>query len=294
MDLSLNANRYTLNAVPFAFFGTPELVIPILDELKENDLTPSLIVTAPDKPKGRGLTLTPPPAKIWAEQNGVAVLQPLKLDSEFTYKLKAESYQLFIVVAYGKILSPEVIDIPKYGTFNVHYSLLPKYRGATPVESAILNGDQETGVSIQKMVFELDAGPIIAEEKTGVSADETAPELRARLNEMAKKLLVKTIPKIIGGTVICREQNHAKATFTKKISKEDGLIDLSAPAEENYRKYRAYFGWPDTYFFATRKSGQKVRVTIKEATLENGEFVVKRVLPEGKREMDYEDFLRGF
>ncbi len=286
------------------FFGTPELVVPILDELKENGFTPALVVTSPDKPAGRGLTLTSPPAKIWAEQNSIEVLQPLNLNSEFTYKLKAKSCQLFIVVAYGKILPQEIIDIPKYGTFNIHYSLLPKYRGATPVESAILNGEKETGVSIQKMAFELDAGPIVAKEKTEIGENETAPELRDRLNGLGKNLLVKTIPKILNGTATYKEQNHSEATFTKKITKENGLIDLNDSPETNYRKYLAYSGWPGTYFFTTRKNGEQIRVLVKNAsfkkgspapnaTWQAGEFKINRVLPDGKKEMDYSDFLRG-
>jgi methionyl-tRNA formyltransferase len=282
-----------MSNIPFVFFGTPRLVVPILDELKANGFTPSLIVTAPDKPVGRGLKLTPPEAKLWAEKNAVPVLQPDKLDSEFSSRLKADSYSLFIVVAYGKIIPQEIIDIPEYGTFNIHYSLLPKYRGATPVESAILNGEKETGVSIQKMIFELDAGAVVAEEKTEIKETETAPELRERLNEIGKKLLVKTILKIIDGTAVYKEQNGSEATFTKKIRKEDGILDLNDAGAKIYRKYLAYYGSPGTYFFATRKNGEKVRVSIKKASLESGEFKINRVVPEGKKEMDYADFLRG-
>mgnify|MGYP001607799193 FL=1 len=279
------------NNFRFVFFGTPELVVPILDELKSAEMAPALIVTAPDKRKGRGLILTPPLAKVWAEQNGIPVLQPEKLDPDFLYQLPTTNYQLFIVVAYGKILPQEIIDIPQYGTFNIHYSLLPKYRGATPVESAILNGDKETGVAIQKMVFKLDAGAIVAEEKVAIYDGETASALRTRLNDIAKKLLVETIKKIILGMASYREQNHEKATYCKKIKKEDGLIDLAGDPEENYRKYLAYCGWPGIYFF-TEKKGKKIRVIIKKAEFTGGKFKIKRVLPEGGREIEYESFLQ--
>ena len=291
--MPIQPTNYQLPTTPkIAFFGTPELVVPVLDELKAAGLIPSLIVTAPDRPKGRGLALSPPPAKIWAEQNGVNILQPEKLDKNLINDLRSTFYDLFLIVAYGKIIPREIIDLPKFGTFNIHYSLLPKYRGAAPVETAILNGDKETGVSIQKMVFELDAGPVVAEEKTAIGENETAPELRDRLNTIAKKLLVETMRKIVDGTAAPREQNHKEATSTKKITKENGLIDLNSPAGENWRKYRAYFNWPGTYFFTERK-GKKVRIIIKDAGLENGEFKIKRVLPEGGREISYEDFLRG-
>jgi len=279
-----------LQTIPFVFFGTPPLVIPILDELKNNGFMPSLVVTAPDRPAGRGLKLVSPPAKIWAEKNKIPVLQPEKIDNEFISKLKTKNLELFIVVAYGKIFPQEIIDLPKFGTFNIHYSLLPKYRGATPVESAILNGEKETGVSIQKMAFELDSGPVVSEEKTPIGENETAPELRERLNDIGKKLLVETIPKIISGTAKETKQEDTQATFTKKIKKEDGLIDPKGNAEENFRKYRAYFGWPGVYFFAERK-GKKVRVIIKNAELKNGAFKINRVLPEGKKEIDYKNFL---
>lgn len=280
------------NNFRFIFWGTPGLVTPILNELKSAEMTPALIVAAPDKRRGRGLILTPPPAKVWAEQNGIPVLQPEKLDSDFIRQLSNVNCQLFIVVAYGKILPQEIIDIPQQGTFNVHYSLLPKYRGATPVESAILNGDKETGVSIQKMVFKLDAGAIVAEEKVAIYDGETASALRGRLNDIAKKLLVETIKKVISGTASYREQNQSGATYCKKIKKEDGLIDLNDSAEINYRKYLAYRGWPGTYFF-TEKKGEKIRVIIKEAEFTGGEFKIKRILPEGGREMDYDSFLRN-
>jgi methionyl-tRNA formyltransferase len=254
---------------------------------------PSVIVTAPDKPAGRGLALTPPPAKTWGEKNDILVFQPERLDSEFCRRLSAMGFDLFIVIAYGKILTEEIIGLPKYGTFNIHYSLLPKYRGATPVESAILNGDKETGVSLQKMVLELDAGPIVAEEKTVIGENETAPELLSRLNDIGKKLLTKTIPKIIGGVATYSEQNRAETTLTKKITKENGLMDMNDEPVKNYRKFMAFQPWPGVYFFAKRKNGSFTRVTVKEAAFENSDFVIKRVLPEGKKEMDYNDFLRG-
>lgn len=286
-------NSISQTTPKIAFFGTPELIVPILDELKMSGLTPLIIVTAPDRPVGRGLTLTPTPAKVWGEKNDVLVFQPERLDSEFCRRLLAIGFDLFIVVAYGKILTEEIINVPKYGTFNIHYSLLPKYRGATPVESAILNGDQETGVSIQKMVFELDAGPIVAEEKITIGNTETAPELLGRLNDVGEKLLLQTIPRIVDGTADYVEQDDTKTTLTRKITKENGLIDTSDPPIKNYRKYLAYFGWPGTYFFVKRKNGDFTRVTIKEAVFENNDFIIKRVLPEGKKEMDYSDFQRG-
>ncbi|MFA6897792.1 MAG: methionyl-tRNA formyltransferase, partial [Candidatus Paceibacterota bacterium] len=225
----------------FAFFGTPSLAADLLEALKGAGFVPAVIITNPDQPVGRKMIVTPPPVKTWAIENNIECLQPTSLkDSEFISQLSKVNCQMFLVAAYGKIIPESILQIPQLGSFNVHYSLLPKYRGATPVESAILNGDIETGVSIQKMVYELDAGDVVASEKTEIRPDETAPELRMRLNEIAKSLLIKTTEKIISENIAPETQDPAKATFCHKIKKEDGLINLTADPKTNYLKYRAY------------------------------------------------------
>ncbi|MDD5357435.1 MAG: methionyl-tRNA formyltransferase [Candidatus Pacebacteria bacterium] len=276
-----------------AFFGTPELVLPILEELRSADLLPKVIITGKDEPRGRKLVLQKPAPKLWAEQKNIPILQPEKINQEFLEAFKKYDIDLGIVVAYGKILPKALLELPRLGMINVHYSLLPKYRGATPVESAILNGDETTGVVIQKMVFALDAGDIIEKEEVRVGERETAPELRNRLNEIAKKLLVKAVGKIADGTASFEKQDESYATLCKKIKKEDGLLDLAGDPVQNYRKFRAYYGWPGTYFFMER-NGKKMRVVIKEATLDEGKFEILRIIPEGKKEMSYKDFLAGF
>jgi len=280
------------NKIKFAFFGTPDLVIPILDELEKSGLLPSLIVTGPDRAKGRKLVVSPPAPKIWAEKRGISVLQPEKINEAFVEDFKKRDFALGVVVAYGKILPEALINAPRHGMLNVHYSLLPKYRGAIPVESAILNGDKETGVCIQKMVFALDVGDIVDEERVEIGENEKAPELRARLNEMAKIMLPKAINEIEGSQTTFRKQDESKATHCKKIKKEDGLVDLNGDGLTNYLKFRAYFGWPGTYFFA-EKNGKQIRIKITDASFSNGEFKILKVIPEGKKEMDYEDFKRG-
>ncbi len=280
------------NNLRIAFFGTPPLTLEILEELKNSNFSPELIVTGPDAPVGRKLILTSPEPKKWAEENNIQIIQPEKITEEFLEKLKKTSWDLFIVVAYGKILPEDLINIPKYGTLNIHYSLLPKYRGATPVESAILNGETKTGVCIQKMVYELDAGPVIALEEVDIDSEETAPELRNRLNQIGKKLLVETLPKYISGEIKPVEQNHIEKTRCGKIKKEDGEIKLTENPEELYRKYRAYHGWPSVFFFV-EKNNVRTRVKITEATFQNGEFIPLKVVPEGKKEISYESFSRN-
>jgi methionyl-tRNA formyltransferase len=276
-----------------AFFGTPELVTAILDELERSGFLPNIIVTGKDEPQGRKMIIQKPAAKTWAEERNIPVLQPEKIGAEFIENFKKYDIHLGVVVAYGKILPKRLIELPRFGMINVHYSLLPKYRGATPVESAILNGDEETGVVIQKMAYDLDAGDIIEKEKVTIDAKETAPALRNRLNKIAKKLLVRVVQKIENGGASYEKQDGAKATLCKKIKKEDGLIDPNGDPILNFRKFRAYSGWPGIYFFI-EKNSKKTRIVIKEATFKDGKFEILRVVPEGKKEMSYKDFLSGF
>ncbi|MES2315522.1 MAG: methionyl-tRNA formyltransferase [Patescibacteria group bacterium] len=257
----------------FTFFGTPDVAAETLEILKQAGLLPSVIVTSPDSRAGRGMHMQATPAAKFAEENKITCYKNLE---------NIPDADLFVVVAFGKILSEKIINTPKLGSLNIHYSLLPKYRGASPVESAILNGDAETGVTIQKMVYELDAGNIVAQEKTVINAEETAPELRKRLIKQGGELLVKTLPQFVEGKLKEIPQDETQATFCKKIKKEDGLIDLQDNGAKNYNKFRAYATWPRTFFF---KDGKRIIITA--AALEDGKFVIKKVIPEGGKEQNY-------
>lgn len=269
----------------FVFFGTPDVASETLEILKENGYLPYLIVTAPDKPQGRKMVITPPPVKVWAVKNNIPYIQPENLKQKELWDILADKKNIpkfFIVVAYGKIMPEDLINFPELGSINIHYSLLPKYRGASPVESAILNGDKETGVSIQKMQFKMDSGPIIAQEKVEILSNEKAPELRKRLIKIGGNLLVETIPNFIENKLPLLQQKEEEATFCKKIKKEDGLIDLKADPIKNYNKFRAYSFWPRTFFFKDNK-----RIIITEAKLEDNKFVIEKIIPEGGKEIDY-------
>ena len=282
-----------MKKINFIFWGTPEVASETLEILKESGYAPSLIVTAPDKPQGRKMLITPPPVKVWAEKNNIPYLQPEKLTpSAFSASplvrgmLDGGIELLSIVVAYGKIMPEEILNIPKLGSINIHYSLLPKYRGASPVESAILNGEVETGVTIQKMEYKMDSGPILAMERVSIFPDEKASDLRKRLIKIGGELLVKILPDLIEGKTKEVSQDESQATFCKKIKKEDGLVNLGAELPSVlYNKFRAYATWPRTFFFQNEK-----RIIITDATLENNQFVIKKVLPEGKKEIDYKNF----
>lgn len=276
----------------FIFLGTPDVASKTLEILKSNGYLPTLIITSPDKPQGRKMIITPPPVKIWAKKNNIPYLQPEKIDDEFISNLKPETYNLSIVVAYGKILPEKIINLPKLGTINIHYSLLPKYRGASPLEAVLLNGDTETGVTIQQMVFKLDSGPILAQEKIPINIIETKEDIKKKLINLGANTLCKILPKIVDGQIKGEEQNEVEATHCKKIKKEDGEININDNGIVNYNKYRAFYGWPGIYFF-TEKNNKKMRVKITKAKYENNSFIIEKVIPEGKKEISYKDFLKN-
>jgi methionyl-tRNA formyltransferase len=271
------------NPIRIAFFGTPDLTIPLLNELETFALLPIVVITGPDKPQGRKMLLTPPAPKLWAEERGIPVLQPEKIDEDFLKTFKEMNIDLGVVVAYGKILPQALLDIPRLGMLNVHYSLLPKYRGASPVEAAILAGETTTGVSIQRMVFKLDAGDVILEEKMEIGKNEGTQSLRSRLNEMAKGMLITAINSAVDGTASYTKQDESLATRSGKIKKEDADITNDTP-EIALRKIRAYDVWP---------RARKGDLIITAAHLENNELVIDTVIPPGKSEMKYVDYLRG-
>lgn len=270
-----------MSKIKLAFFGTDEFAVTVLEELKAKNLLPALIVTTPDKPQGRRLILTPPPVRVWAEVNKIeTTTNPAELE--------ANSYQLSIVASYGKIIKKEILSLPQFGTLNIHPSLLPQYRGPTPIQTAILNGDKETGVSIILLDEQVDHGPILAQERIKLGT-QNYPELRDELAKLGARILAELIPKWLNKEIEARGQDHNQATFTKKIEKSDGEIKLTDKAEINFRKFRAYMPWPGIYFFDKNNK----RIKIIEASLENSVLKIKKVIPEGKSEMTWEDWERG-
>jgi methionyl-tRNA formyltransferase len=281
------------------FFGTSELSVTVLEELEKAGFVPGAIICAEDKPVGRKMIITPPPAKVWAEARNIPVFQPLTLKEEkesgITEKIKAlvPDCDLFIVASYGKIIPQAILDIPKHGTLNVHPSLLPRLRGPSPIQSAILT-EQETGVSIMLLDALMDHGPLLAQEKTVVPEwPPYAPELENILAHQGGKMLAEIIPQWIAGEIKAVEQDHSKATVCKKIQKSEGLVDLlETDPYEIFRKVRAFSSWPGTFFF-TEYNNTRIRVLITQANFEDNTLSITHVKPEGKKEMLYADFLRG-
>lgn len=266
----------------YIYFGTPDVAKETLELLVAAGYKPATVVTNPDAPRGRGQVLTPSPVKSLSESLSIPVITPDKLDDEFVKEIEAMGADLAIVVAYGKILPEALINIFPKGVLNVHYSLLPRWRGASPVESALLNGDEITGVSIQKMVRQLDAGDVIATKSEPILAEDTTATLRPRLISLGAELLIDTLPKYMNGEVTGTPQDESLVTHAPKFAKTEGELDLSGDPTTNWRKYRAFAVSPGTYFFENGK-----RMKIKEARFENGRFIVTRVVPEGGTERDY-------
>lgn len=271
---------------PFAFFGTPYVARDTLRYLCEQGYVPEVVVSSPDAMKGRGLVLTPSETKAWALEYELPVLTPETIDDAFIESMKAYGCAYAIVVAYGKILPQALIDAFPLGILNIHYSLLPKYRGASPVEGALLAGETVTGVSIQQMVYELDAGDVLASKEVAILPAETTRELRPRLVSIGAELLVSILPAFEAGTLTPVPQDHAEATRTKKIKKELGELSLSGDPLENWNRYRAYAESPGTYFYM-EKGGKRVRVKIRTAAFTDGAFVPLRVVPENGKETEY-------
>ena len=245
------------------FMGTPEFALPSLKLVAEKtDL--KAIFTKEDKPNSRGNKIVINPIKQYGLDNNIEIIQPKKLrDEEIINKIKEINPDLIVVVAYGKIIPKSIIDIPKYGIINVHSSLLPKYRGASPIHSAILNGDRETGVSIMYIEEELDSGAVILQEKCEISDEDTLGSLHDRLKIIGADALGKVLDLIETGKVSAVPQEHDKATFVKPISKEEEKIDWTKPKEEIHNKVRGLNPFPGAY---TSFNGEIIKIYEVEKT----------------------------
>lgn len=230
------------------FFGTPDFAVPFLDALVAGGFKPAAVITAPDKAAGRKQVLTPPSVKEAALRHGIPVYQPATLKDEDFFKTFTElAPDVCVVVAYGKIFPDKYLSLPRFGFLNVHPSLLPKYRGPSPIQSAILNGDAETGVSIMLLDKDIDHGPVLSNVKYKMANDEYYPALRDTLTELGVRLLMETIPKYLSGEVKPMEQDHPQATFTKMLTREDGKLDWSKTAQELTNRVRALNPEPGTW-----------------------------------------------
>ena len=233
------------------FAGTPDFALASLKALVESGRTPVAVLTQPDRPAGRGKKLTASPVKQYAREQGIPVMQPETLrDADAVSALEALEPDLLVVAAYGLILPQNVLDIPTHGCLNVHASVLPRWRGAAPIQAAILAGDETTGISLMAMTAGLDCGPVFYASEVTIGADESAGELHDRLAALGGATLVEHLDRIVGGELAAVEQDESRATYAPKIKKQDAGIDWRLTAAELARRVRAYNPFPGAFFFA--------------------------------------------
>jgi methionyl-tRNA formyltransferase len=226
------------------FFGSPDFAVPTLAAVAERHEVVA-VVTQPDRPSGRGAKLQPPAVKVWASRLGLPVLQPAKLrDGVVARELGSLAPDLFVVVAYGRILPPDLLAVPSLGPWNVHASLLPKFRGAAPIQWAVIRGEVETGVAVMRMEEGLDTGPVVAVAREPIHVEDTAGSLASRLAPLGARLLLETIPRIADGSVSLQEQDHAAATLAPPLTKADGQLDFRQPAHMVSAQARGVDPWP--------------------------------------------------
>jgi len=234
---------------PTVFMGSPEYALPVLRKLAAKFPVVG-IVTQPDRPAGRGRVLTPPPVKILADELNLPVIQPHRLsEPEAIQQLHIWAPDLIIVAAFGQILRPAILDLPKFGCINVHASLLPRWRGAAPIQAAILNGDETTGITIMRMDPGIDTGPALDQKSIPISHEDIAGSLAVKLSELGADLLMETLPAYLSGELVSTPQDDSLATYAPMIKKEDGLLDFSTPAINLDRKIRAFNPWPGAFTY---------------------------------------------
>jgi methionyl-tRNA formyltransferase len=266
--------------VKIVFFGTPEFAVPSLRALLDAGQNVVLVVAQPDRPAGRGMKLQTPPVAAFARERGIPVIQPLRIRTpEFLQAVRETSPDLGAVIAYGRILPEALLEIPRQGFLNVHGSILPKYRGAAPIQRAIESGETETGVSIMRVDAELDHGPVLEIARTSIDPDETTPELAERLSRLGAETLASVVTRMEAGPVREEEQDHSAATVAAKIEKEEGRVDWQLPAARIYNRYRAFFPWPGLF---AELHGEMVKLTsIRPASASGTPGTVLEVSAEG-------------
>ena len=239
------------------FFGSPGAAIPSIQKIRQSSHSVELIITQPDRPSGRGKSLTPPPVKQYALIEGIPICQPQKIrkDQEVLDRLRSIGPDVNVVVAYGQLIPDSLIYLPRYNSINVHFSLLPKYRGASPVQWAILNGDSTTGLTVFELNSKMDEGDILSREEVDILPGETAFRLEKRLAERGADLLLDTLARI--EEIKPWKQNHQDATYAPRIRKEDGLIDWRREAVSIYRQILAFTPWPSSY---THYDGKRIKI----------------------------------
>jgi methionyl-tRNA formyltransferase len=292
------------------FFASPEFAIPSLVSIHE-EYNIVGVVTQPDRPAGRGKAITPSPVKVMAEHYGLPILQPNRLrDPGVLEQLLAWNADVYIVAAFGQIFRKNILNIPKFGLINVHASLLPRWRGAAPIQAAIIAGDKVTGITVMKLDEGVDTGDFLTQQTVDIDPNETTGELSDRLSKIGADLLIKTLPDYFSGRIPLIHQNEQDATYAGLIHKEDAILNLNEPAELLCRKVRAYQPWPvsrlemegtsilihkaEAVMSITKPSGRKyIYKNYPAVTTSVGLFILKMVQIPGKKPVDGKSYLQG-
>ncbi len=278
------------------FFGTSDIGLPILKGLVANHEVVT-VITSPDRPVGRKQVLTATPIADLATEHKIPILKPDKVKnnpkflSELQKLVTDNSVDIFVVVSYGKILPEELLNIPPLKTINVHFSLLPKYRGPSPVQTALLNGDTYTGTSIFILDKDVDHGPLLAEKKIDIDPNDTNITLQKKLAVISSELILEILPKYQVGDITAQDQDHSQATFSKLINKEDGLIDWNKSAKEIYNQFRAFQPWPGIY---STWQGKKLKILDCKLSEDKSSLELLTVQLEGKNPANIKDFKNGY
>ena len=303
------------------YLGSGEFGIECLNALERSGHSLQFIVTQPPHPAGRGRKPNPTPAAHWATTHSIPFVETDNVNTpRMIEKIADYKPDLIVVIAFGQKIGNELIDLPSKGAINVHASLLPKYRGAAPINWAIINGETKTGISIITLAEKMDAGSILAQSQTDIVPDETAGQLHDKLAQMAAPLLLKTIEQIADGSIIYTEQDHSKATVAPKLKKSDGFIDFNESADALARKIRGFWPWPGaSATYLSKKTNKSIRITIAMAEVgevrepplhaptlppgildENLNVIcgtdalkIKKIKPAGSPLMDFKDFTNG-
>jgi len=295
------------------FMGTPEFAVPSLAALFDNGEQVVLVITQPDRPRGRGRKMSPPPVRVVAEKAGIPVLQPAKIKTaDFLEQIHSYSPDLIVVAAYGRILPKSLIELPTFGTINVHASLLPKYRGAAPIQWAVINGERQTGVTIMQMDEGLDTGDILLPGVVPIEENDTAGTLAIRLASLGGRLLIDTLNRLRDGTLEAVRQDDGQSTLAPPLTKENGRIDWSLPAFRISCLIRGLDPWPTAFSFLEKErirffkpSVLKDEVSAAPGTIiraeEDGlvvatgenQLLVSEIQREGSRRMTVRDYLLG-
>ncbi len=274
-----------MNLPRTVFMGSPDFAVPALRALSAAQYPITGVITQPDRPAGRGNALTPPPVKVAALELGLEICQPEKLRApESMQQLRAWNPDLIVVAAFGQILRPEVLTLPRYGCINIHASLLPRHRGAAPIQAAILAGDKETGITIMLMDEGIDTGPMLARRSIEILPTDTGGSLFEKLSNLGGELLLETLPRYLGGELLPQPQPAEGATYAPMLKKEDGLLDFTRPAAELERQIRAFSPWPGAFM---RWQGAPLKIhqahvrreTSHQGDREAGKLVIAEGLP---------------